>query len=55
MQELLGRRQILTGASTALLIAAVEGCSVGVRGAKRPTPPTAELAVNTIAGLYKAA
>jgi glycine/D-amino acid oxidase-like deaminating enzyme len=43
MQELLGRRQILTGASAALLIAAVEGCSVGVRGAKRPTPPTATL------------
>jgi glycine/D-amino acid oxidase-like deaminating enzyme len=40
MQELLGRRQLLTGASAALLIAAVEGCSVGVRGAKRPTPPT---------------
>jgi FAD dependent oxidoreductase len=43
MQELLGRRQILTGASAALLIAAVEGCSVGVLWAKRPTPPTATL------------
>jgi hypothetical protein len=43
MQELLGRRQLLTGASAALLIAAVEGCSIGVRGAKRPTPPTATL------------
>ena len=43
MQELLGRRQILTGASAALLIAAVEGCSVGVRGPKRPTPPTLQL------------
>jgi len=43
MRELLGRRQVLTGASAALLIAAVDGCSVGVRGTKRTTLPNAAL------------
>jgi glycine/D-amino acid oxidase-like deaminating enzyme len=43
MQELLARRRVLTGASAALLIAAVDGCSIGVRGDKRATPPTAAL------------
>jgi glycine/D-amino acid oxidase-like deaminating enzyme len=40
MQGQLGRRQLLAGAGAALLIAAVDGCSVGALGAKRPTAPT---------------
>ena len=42
MQELLGRRRLLTGAGATVLIAAIDGCSAGVRGAKRP-PPTPAL------------
>jgi hypothetical protein len=37
----LGRRQLLGGAGAALLIAAIDGCSVGALGAKRQTVPTA--------------
>jgi glycine/D-amino acid oxidase-like deaminating enzyme len=46
MQTLLGRRQVLTGAGAALFVAAVDGCTVGVRGTKPPTAagPTLQLA-----------
>ena len=42
-QEPLGRRGLLAGAGAALLVAAVDGCSVGVLGAKRRTASAAPL------------
>jgi glycine/D-amino acid oxidase-like deaminating enzyme len=41
--EPIGRRRLLAGASAALLVAAIDGCSVGVLGAKRRTASTASL------------
>jgi glycine/D-amino acid oxidase-like deaminating enzyme len=42
MRERLGRRRLLAGASAALLVTAVDGCSVGVLSQRR-TPATARL------------
>jgi glycine/D-amino acid oxidase-like deaminating enzyme len=42
-REQIGRRRLLAGASAALLVAAVDGCSVGGLGAKRRTASTASL------------
>src|SRR3979490_2606508 len=41
--EPIGRRRLLAGASAALLIAAIDGCSVGVLGAQRRTASAASL------------
>src|SRR6267142_6056814 len=43
LQELLGRRRLLAGASAALLVAAIDGCSVGELGAKRRPASVAPL------------
>jgi glycine/D-amino acid oxidase-like deaminating enzyme len=42
-QDQIGRRRLLAGASAALLVAAVDGCSVGGLGAKRRTASTSSL------------
>jgi glycine/D-amino acid oxidase-like deaminating enzyme len=44
MQGLLGRRRLLAGAGAALLVAGVDGCSVGVFGQKRRAAPYLPLA-----------
>jgi len=43
MPEQVGRRRLLAGASAAMLVAAIDGCSVGVLGAKRRSASTDSL------------
>ena len=43
MDNSVGRRQVLAGAGAALLLSAVDGCSIGVRRATRVPPPSLQL------------
>ena len=43
MGDSIGRRELLAGAGAAVLVGALQGCSVGTLGSRAPTPPAPSL------------